>query len=584
MKVYIKNLSDNDIIDISYGKVELIDTKEYQVIVITEGEKASNSHVCIGDVEYTLETAFLNNEKCLMTEKGNFFDNALFLNYFGECTISIQVGDQVKYFYVDINVNGHKAEIAKEMIEYLSEISEDVLLTCFSKTRKSFGKGAGKNKKLNKVDYIEKALYFLDENKKSFAVKKKSKLGRNSFEDGFKIDENASLFILDNIDSVESTSKNFSDFMIGNKYYRLNDRRSNANLETDTFENRVIYTFFINAIKYLSKKVRELKDYLCKSSKDFEYREYIKFDQVVKSFTKPIIERSIKRIEGLLNLSKSLFQFYVSIIPTKHGRYEMPKVSQYVLRNKHYLKSFEIFIDFYKSNDINKNGDGVILGLRNLSQIFEICSLYKIVQSLTDEYKLVSSSWRKDSHSWSGEAIDELNVLCNEFIFKDSKSKITLLYEKKFYRFNKSNFKNQVNNLVRIDGKGLTYEPDFILKVENLDDGEFYFLILDSKFSNISRMKVSHVEGRQGKIQNIYEKYYNGLKYFDGINLVDKTRYVGVLYGLSKSQEQQKRVTLFDEGLDIDSDFPIIPYAAADYISFSKDKNDIDLIIKKYIK
>jgi hypothetical protein len=587
LNCYLVNLSNGDESNLLSSPIEVRDDNEYSIRVEVSGrELATHPIVCIGDVEIQLiPIESIGTTKVYKSIKGGFFDNAIFLNYFGECELTVSLGEERLAYIIEVNVSGYKAGITGEMLQFLSDNAEDILQTCYSKSRTGYCHKNGDTRNIIKfssltqtIDLIETLLpaFRLD-----FKYSTSDSLQFNSNKPTI-VDENCASWLSENMDKLEISNSKDYKLRIRKKHYQVDLPNSITSHDTNLKENRVLHQFILVSLNYLKETRTELSNQIISNSNDFVYQEYIKFDTVINNMIAPILTMRIKMIDDLIFRINRLHRFFRTVIPVKLTTGEMPVQTAYTLRHKHYGRAFNKISEFYKASDADKSNSDLLLGLRNLTQVFELCCLYSLVKYFKTMATPIGASWVNNSMLWNAESTNKTNVLANSFSFENEHYSYTLNYEKKFYSFSKETMALQEGNLVRVDAVNNYYEPDFTIKVNNKKTGDYYYIVLDAKFSRSYKMRNNSPDKVPSVLQAIFTKYSTNLKAFKGNEIVNATRYVGVLFGLSKSEKEQQRVCMFNKIHDINGEAPIFPFAAADFISFS-DENRMFAIIDKYI-
>lgn len=588
--VSLKNLNKNKSITLSETPVVVLDNSEYSVTVETDASISFISPtVMVGDIEVPVEFNSITEKKNKIYKSidGSFFENAIFLNYFGECEISISVGDYRKTYIVQVNVTGYKATVAKEMLVFLSDNSEDILQTCYSRSKIGFSSKEGRERKILKLNVLKNTVHSIENLLPSFLSDKKIEIKHSLTHNSNKpevVDDSSIDWLSENIDELFLTNSTDYTLKINRTHYQVKIPNSVTHFDTDLKENRVLHQFALSSLQYLNELRDSLENQTRNITEDTEYLEYVKFDQVIKGMISPILVNQIKDIDLLINRVIKLHKFFTKVIPAKNLKKAMPLQTPFSLRHRHYATAFNEISKFYQASDAEKSNSEFLLGLRNLSQLFELCCLFSIIKYFRKISNQKATSWTNQSYQWSGKRTDNFNVLANEIIFDNEHYEYTVLYEKRFFSLNNSDTTLQNDNLIRVDKKNNYYIPDFVIKVLNKSSNEYYFVILDAKFSRNTRMKVSPDNKAPNVLQSTYNKYATNLRAYKDGGVVNLTRYVGVIFGLSKYESEQKRICLFSDNHDIDGVAPIFPFSAADFISFSDENTTIDELLSRYIQ
>lgn len=594
MKVFLIDLNSGEKKELSINnKVEVKDDAAYQIRVEInkfEDDIDISPTISLGDISIPVsETEEINGNTHFKTQStGSFYDKAIFLNYFGECELSISVGSIVTPYLIDVNITSHKAEIAKDMISYLSNNSEDILQSCYSKSRTGYDYQKGNPNKIVKLKALEDATEQLYKMLPKLRFNRKHDITstvefHSSQPPSFS--ERVNEWLFENVNEIEVANSSNYSFKLNGQFMKVDLPNSVNEIDTDKNENHVIHHFVRVAKKYLTSELAEFRNnFLVKKQSNMEYEGYVKFDNVIRSSLRNVYDNKERLIKGLI-IKLELIQHQINkYIPVKKVKKVMPKQTSYSLRHKHYCNSFEAIRVFYLAESGNKEKESFLLGFRSLSQLFEFACLYYLINYMKRFSNPVSINWVYDSDSLIGEKSEKINILGNCFEFQNDNYVYTLLYEKKFYALNKNSLSNQINNLIRVDDGATYYEPDFTIRIQDKSSGHYYFIILDAKFSRRYKMLDKNIGEQIGVLSSIYQKYGNNLKAYTNNGIEELTRFVGVMFGLKTSFDKTNRLTYFDSQFDVDGALPIEPFASADFIDFSDDKNQYYDILDKYIQ
>lgn len=522
------------------------DDIEYEIIINTEVDYSENDkkpELYLGDVEINLISVLNKNGiKSFSSKVRNyFFDNAHFLNYFGESELVLVVysnGEKFEYTKViNVTLKKTKATMASDMLNYLSKNIDDISQICFSKTRSGFKSSEDDNNNMVKLENLNNALRYLESHVEHFARKKKarivSKLEIHS-EKPPVYDHNTTMWLLNNFDKLEVSKKQDHDVVINRKNFKVQLPRTSNYPCTNENENQVIHWFLMASIHYCIEIRKSLKSQEKKNPSSFENREYIRFDQVIKNSLNPIIKRKGQQVDDISKRLIKIKKIFDIIIPIKKLKPKFPIQTSYSLKNIHYATAFNLFKSFYDQNSAVRSDElNILLGMRNLSQIYEFCCLYKLINGIKKSCHefggLISRRLITHNKTWEGKQTMEVNVLANQFIFSfDDNRQVTLYYEKPFYVVDTLNPQN--NTIVRISKSTQPYRPDFTIRVDNKETGKSHYIILDAKFMSLVNVR--------SKYKEMHSKYAQELKAINN-NKIDNSaiRYVGLLFGLNESHE-----------------------------------------------
>lgn len=586
---YLINLNSGVETKLSDLPLEVNDDNEYSIRVDVFGhDNPAAPRITIGDIDIKVgeTTQSTNDTTSYASIRGEFFDNAFFLNYFGQCELIISIGEVTKKYSIEVNVTSYKAGVASEMLNFLSNNTEDILQTCYSKSKTGFSHKNGHSRSVIKFSALTQTIQLIEslfpEFKSDSIYNISHKLEFNSNKPLI-VDEICASWLSENMDSLEISNSKDYKIRVKKKHYQVDIPNSITVHNTDLKENRVLHQFVLVALEYLNINKKNITAQTTVLHNSFEYDEYIKFDTIIKRVIKPILLARVRLIDDLINRINRINLFFRTTIPVKKTTRDMPIQTSSTLRHRHYSRAFNKISEFYNASDADKQNTEFLLGLRNLSQLFELCCLYSLVRYFNDISTPINISWASNSMEWDATHADKVNVLANNFTFESEHYQYTLNYEKKFYSFCKETMKSQKDNLVRIDVENNYVEPDFTIKVTNKKSEDYYYIILDAKFSRNYKMKSTKTDKAPSVLQSIFTKYSTNLRAYKDGELVNVTRYVGVLFGLSKNDKEKNRICMFNKMHDIDGDAPIFPFSAASFISFSDNDSGINNILNKYI-
>ncbi|PSW31711.1 hypothetical protein C9J21_15410 [Photobacterium phosphoreum] len=460
--------------------------------------------LCIGDVPLDLYLLHENEEGSLYTSKksNEFYHNQHFLNFFGESEISIRLEKENinTSFICDILARRANAAIANEMLDYLSLHVDDVVKLCFSRTKK----GASLNDKridssFTKLSITHKIIEQISKDISLFKKYKSTKWESNTTikEQATSIGPDSIYYVMNNVDSLTSTTYESANICANGRYYYLDKLPSEDLIEsTNTDENRQIHFLFLSISLYLRKLKSDLTITTTKvqTSNDIDY---LQFDDVLNNFKISILKRKIHDIDKLLfEINKIIYKFN-TLIPAKVLLTTKPRLTHYIKKTPHYSRLFILMDKWFKSPSPNLNGSELLLGVKNLSKLYEYTCLILLNNIIKNDTKLPLETATylnyHDDGSVSEEKIYENNIN-NYYSYSNESMTINLLYEPFIYAYSKN---SKPNTLVNISGKSNNknpdlphyYAPDFIIEISKNSWDESIYMILDAKFTNRSNVK-----------------------------------------------------------------------------------------------
>ncbi|MEZ8382406.1 nuclease domain-containing protein [Vibrio splendidus] len=556
-------------------------------IIVDDSIIDSKPELFLGDVEIKLFSTSPSNGMASFTSRAHsgFFDNAHFFNYFGESEVVLVIhanGEKQEHTkLINVTLKPEKATIANDMLIYLSDNMEDISQVCFSKTRSGFMPKSDGESCMVKFENLNKTISFLESHAGEFSRKKKDKIVKNveMQSDVPPIyDHNTTEWLTENLDKLEPARKQEHTLVINKKYYNVELPRNNYFKCTNQKENQAIHWFLLSGIQYCDEMIKAVRSQESSRIVSYENSEYIRFDQVIKNVINPILKRKVVKLKDTRNKLINLKMMYNGIIPVKKLKPTLPSQTSFTLKNSHYCSTFNLIKNFYDANHVDRSEElYILMGMRNLSQIYEFCCLYKIINGIKEycyvDGGLVSTRLIVHDKTWEGIQTMSVNILANQFIFKiDDNRFLTLYYEKPFYPIVQNKIPD--NTIIRISKSTQPYRPDYTLRLDDSITGEHRYIILDAKFKNEKNVKRVYSE--------MHSKYAQELKSVKNRSIDNSAiKYVGLLYGIS-SNDKILEDSFISEVHGPNGLLPITPYFSSMYLGANSNET-ISEILKQYL-
>ena len=414
------------------------------------------------------------------------------------------------------------AELAKSMLEYISTHEDELVSLCFSK---SFIGGDFNNKSkenMHKFSLVKDIAYHYYSKIKQYHTDYKFTI-ENILElsqQGQPTGPSSVYWLLQNLDKVMTSNSEEAKLKINNRMYTIDEMPSeHIEHNTDVFENRVINSFFFSAKEFLTdlkKKYQNHSDYqFSEKIKTDDSVDFVSFDHILSSFKSSIINHHIDDINALIVLLNKLILLMKNKLACKFIPQLRPRMTSFVLQRPHYRKLFIDIDKWYNASAPNLNKSNTLLGLRNLSAIYEISTLLMLSKDIPNifDVKLNKKSYRNytDNLSFDGEEVERpIDKTNNYFSFSNDNGSFELLLEPKIYGYKKGT--TQVNDLINISNRNATsfgrhfYSPDYVLRIYNLSWKEPLVIILDAKYSNRNTvMKYSLSDTTDKYLHNLFQ-------------------------------------------------------------------------------
>lgn len=485
-------------------------------------------YLLVGDVPLELELISSNDlvRKFKTIDHNDFYRKQIFYNYFGESEILLcfQDGRPKNLFSIKVDVRARKAnaELARDMISFISQKMDDAVLLCFSKSHIGIGNQESEVDKLTRYKLLEETIKQLISQQVLFV-----RDHRTTWEHKLKLSSQGAPsgidsvhYLLNHLDKVVPADSSNTNILIKNRMFRLELLPSEELVtKSDVFENRVIYSFLFSAKHYLHKLKIQSEGCITSYSNSPVYRtdisnDYVTFDNVLHDYKIEIIKHHIDSIFELSKQVDYLINLYRKHIKTKLIPQLRPKMTPFVATRPHYREAFTNIHNWYSSNAPDLDGDSFLMGLRNLSTIYEITCLLILNEVIKKDlgFEYISSSFIHYGETFSYQGVecerpsDKPN---NYFQYENGDTKVSIRYEPKIYQYRKNI--SQSSDLINVSNKRSGkfgqhyYCPDYVITFKNLAWDSDLVVIMDAKYqSHENVMKYSLVETEHKYLREIY--------------------------------------------------------------------------------
>lgn len=499
----------------------------------------------------------------------------LFKNYFGIASLAIILSNSEEKRLLEvppIEVLAKKlsAEQAEKMINFIASQPDHTLLDSFGATRLGANSAQGGSEPSKLLEQLLDDIRILEELTPYIANKPLSSLSSHlTLKNGQNVEaihEEGIAWLFDNLSVLEETdSLEESHLSIDNSYFAATEiQTSELKENTDIYENRVIHTY----IKSLLSFTHELSDGL----ERYTHRPRNNHDGYVSFFTamNELVSKSSKKNFEIIEQCRlrllKLQSIYTRYVPVSGLLHEMPRISEKVKANRHYILLYRMMIGWYQNNEINWESKKFLLAITAIHKLFELYNLIRIKDWFIKNSQQEISKFRDSS--WKG---------------KINGSNIELLYEPVYWMEGHSKSKNIVNSEHRTaesslkDAKKLprgfnnysNRSPDFVISKTTEDDKKS-LIILDAKYTT---PKLA------------YSRYLPEctMKYVHGITSNEHGSITTSMIILHPDTHNLFRDFHVSE-YGVFSDRPHIPILGAQAISFSDSESGLDKILDALIK
>lgn len=502
IKVYIKGFEVplSTVINVSDT-----DTVEFEIIK-NDSEYLSSIEVQIFLEDYEVPCTNMKDGSTLKSQI-----NHLFRESFGYSNVRIFIDNEIfSELLFNVSTNEKKFENIKNMMTYLLQNNERVLDLCFARTKyKSKNDGlfeASFDAVISLAEDIvntfnEKSPYLRKELRSRLELIKENTNEKNFY--------NINPYdVIDNLDQLYQGYSPNSLTLFGKIYSLDNIQRENHIDSYDLEENKILLGGLISIKEILLTISDTINKKLYRPTYDKEYEKIKPFyklnefsiDDLYAQLTTSGMQ---KRIESILTSTDELLYFFQRKLNINFEGFIPPNLTPFARKSSFYITIYKYLNDWYSIGNPNIGVDHDLAKIRSTSKIYELFTLYKLIDTLhSDGWKVVSSI---ANGSYERFIPSQVN-------FHKEDSSLNLYYEKKILGFNENTQHNDLVALNKNNPKSQYnyYNPDFILVKQKQDDISYY--IFDSKYSSSNTLKSYKV------LDNLYEKYFTNMATYDQVN------------------------------------------------------------------
>lgn len=437
--------------------------------------------------------------------------NHLFRESFGYSSVRIFIDNEIfSELLFNVSTSENKFENIKGMMEYLLQNNDRVLDLCFARTKyKSRNDGSCEASFDSIISLAEKIVKNFNE-KSPYLVKElrnrleliKETTNENNFYNVNPYD------VINNLNQLYQGYSPNSLTLFGKVYSLDNIQRENHVDSYDLEENRILLGGLISIRETLLSISDTIDKKLYRPTYDKEYEKIIPFyklnefniDDLYVQLTTSGIQKRIDSI--LISIDELLYLFQEKLNVNFKG-FVPPKLTPFVRKSSFHLTVYNYLNEWYSLGSPNIGVDSDLAKIRSTSKIYELFTLYKLIDALHSDGWKVNDSIVNSSYE---------RFVPSQVNFYRENSSLHLYYEKKILGFNEN---TQHNDLVALDKNNPRnqynyYNPDFILVKKSQSTISYY--ILDSKYSSSSTLRKFKV------LEDLYEKYFSNMAIYDQVN------------------------------------------------------------------
>lgn len=442
--------------------------------------------------------------------------NNLFRESFGHSHLRVFINEELTNELIfNISTSEAKFKSIKEMMTYLLDNNDRIIDLCLSRTKyKSKNDGEAEATFDSKISQAEKIVRLLVEKEVSLKNELRHRL------ELVKEDINEHNFFnvnpYDVIDNLDRLSQGYSqDYitLLGKTYSLEGIVRENHINSYDLEENKIILCSLLSIKQSLIDILNTIDKGLNKLTYDKEYKIIKPFYKVSQYsiddlYTELTTNGIKKRIDLLLESVNEMLFFFQKEIKISVNGFHPPIISPFARRSRFYLNIYKEIVEWYSLGSPRIGIDQNLTKIKSTSKIYELFTLYKIIDALHNDGWVVTNSIQHSVFK---------NFIPSQVDLRKDDTALSVYYEKKVRGFDKQ---TKHNELVALNKNNPTskynyYHPDFIIVKRKLDTITYF--ILDAKYSSSSTLIKNSV------LDQLYEKYFCNLAVYDQINrILDK--------------------------------------------------------------
>lgn len=521
------NSSDNKNIEDMNQTYLRLHRKNYESIDVRVGAKKETlinnqpSHAVYADSSYEMELVGLDNqaavkgiringddEDFIVLDNRILFpgkqgrDRLIFSNYFGFATITVIIeldnGEIVnlssEFLSIKIKDNVSNRRVEK-MLEFIFE-HQSYLLAKKTDTSSKFSgtPDQHRNNIESKISLAEEVLRYYDRS-----------IGFFSANSQYTTKEK---YVVDHIEKLQRFTPQTLQYISSHPEYLKDSTASGIRLagknlypektllavnvkSRDIDENRAVLGFLRRMNVDLDELKTEIAEILRRIPLYSETADgYVHSSWIIFQRTKENLNEQIARIDRLIKKSSMLEMVYKRAfqITEVESIKRVPKRTEKFIAIPQYSVIFQSIYRWFSFSEYNFEEEKFILDFVNLSFIYELYVLCKIIE-------LIESEGMKRTKAFETRYLLHENALfrntntINTFVFENENSVFTLYYQPVIYNRNSKPqtgiglFRNNSYSIRDASG-GTYYTPDYILRI-NDDTGETRYYIGDAKFKTL---------------------------------------------------------------------------------------------------
>ena len=392
---------------------------------------------------------------------------------------------------------GIKNESVRRMTEYIYRNNSILLSNSINTTKYEKDNSEGSNKTIEtKLSLLKRIISTLEANYAYFKINSRFKtvhIEKTDYFDKLQFVSAATIqYIAQHPDELRRTNTNTGIVIDGLRYQPERTLITQNAISYDTEENRAIVGF----IERLSYDVQQLKKEIhalieANEYDSYEEDEYISSTYYIYISTIDVLRKMEAQADEYIKRILAVQLAYSRVFKLKPQRMiNMPKPKAIFISVPQYKQLYDCMNEWLKYADVGLQIQNQILGLKKISEIYELYVLLKLIRYVISiGYDITDSE--RITYEFSRRSQYKNTMSNNRFVFSKGEESLTLYYQPVLYSGrDDSDYGVGLyrNNTVSIGGEtdesysGEYYTPDYVIKYQNPNYSGTRFFILDAKF------------------------------------------------------------------------------------------------------
>lgn len=507
IKVYINK---REVVQTSaVSEISVPDTAEVQIEITS----AEHNYFNLKSVDILLEDYKVPYTKSEDGTSVKSLANNLFRESFGYSNLRLFIDDeQINELIFKVSTNEEKYKNIKDMMTYLLNNNKRILDLCLSRTKSKSKNDGRSDASFDSIislaeqitqTFTEKGMGLKNELRHRLELIKEDASGNNFF--------NVNPYdVIDNLDKLSQGYSHDSITLLGKVYSMDGIKRENYINSYNLEENKILLGGLISIKEILLSILSAIMKDSDNLTLDEEYRVITPFGRsrnyvIEDLYTEITTSGMKKRINSILESIDELLYFFQKEIQVDFQGFHPPVLSSFARRSRFYLTAYEQLDKWYSLGSPNIGVDQSLAKIRSTSKIYELFTLYRLIDTLHMDGWDVINSVQHDIFK---------NFIPSQVDLRKDDTILNVFYEKKIGGFDKE---TKHNDLIALNKNNYTsqynyYNPDFILVKNKLKTVSYF--ILDAKYSSSTTLRDKRV------LDTLYEKYFCNLAVYNEVDEV----------------------------------------------------------------